>query len=106
MRIVNGKKFYQKEIEACHLIAADGWDHYNGRNMQWYRILYNPDCGLVVLKASNSGDCYGDYQDRYFISPRAFAEWADSVEREVGELLGDINEDDPIAMAFAKEIFS
>ena len=62
MRIVNGKKFYKKDIDACVSLHFDGWDYYNGQNYQYYAVRYNPECGLVVLEGSNSGDFYGDYE--------------------------------------------
>lgn len=98
MRIVNGKKFYATEIKNCVRIDNKGWNHYNGRNYQWYTLKYNPDCGLVILDADNSGDCYGDYGTYYFASPREFVN--EYGIDKVGRLLGDVDEDNKAAMHF------
>lgn len=79
MKIVNGKKFYAADIKAARRIDGNGWDKYNGQNWQWYSLFYNPACGLVILKANNSGNCYGDYTDRYFENPEAFRAWCETV---------------------------
>lgn len=105
MRIVEGKKFYKKEIDAVVQIDGDGWDKYNGQNYQWYSLYYNPECGLVVLKANNNGDCYGDYKDRYFASPKSFFSWAQQCERTIGELMGNIDESNEAAMKFVNEVY-
>lgn len=98
MRIVNGKKFYAAEIKKCVKIDNDGWDSYDGRNKQWYTLKYNPECGLVILKADNSGDCYGNYETRYFASPEEFV--SEYGIDEVGRLLGDIDEENEAVMHF------
>ena len=105
MRIINGKKFYKKDIEAATRLPFNGWDSYNGQNYQWYSVYYNPDCGLTILSASNSGDCYGDYGDRYYESPKAFynAECVGdeySYGRSFEKLIGDVDEDNELAMQF------
>lgn len=101
MKIINGKKFYEREIKAAQRIDNHGWDRYDGRNWQQYWLEYNPECGLVILTGNNSGDCYGDYSTRYFDSPAAFREWCDERMRSWEKLLGDIDEDNAAAMAFA-----
>lgn len=102
MRIIDGKRFYKKEMDAAVRIDNDGWDRYNGRNYQWYSLYYNQKCGYVRLEASNSGDCYGDYGTYHFSNPQKFAnahpDWAD--------LLGDIDEYNQAAMHFADTILS
>lgn len=105
MRIVNGKKFYKKDIDAAVNLGFNGWDSYNGRNYQHYDVRYNPDCGLVILSADNSGDCYGDYEDRYFSSPQKFAEWARNNNRSLSRLFGDVDETNETAMRFVSEIY-
>lgn len=113
MRIVDGKRFYAAQIRAAVRIDNDGWDRYDGRNWQWYTLRYNPDCGLVILEADNSGDCYGDYETRYFSSPAAFRAWAQPEEAEYGwqptrdveALLGDIDEGNAAALAFVNAFF-
>ena len=100
MRIVNGKKLYKQDIDACVSLHFDGWDSYNGRNHQWYNVKYNPECGLVILDADNSGDCYGDYETRYFSSPAKFREWCQDHDRSLPRLMGDIDEDNEAQMAF------
>jgi hypothetical protein len=104
MRIIDGKKFYQKEIDAAERIDNDGWDSYNGQNYQWYTLKYNPKCGLVQLIADNSGSCYGDYEKRYFSSPRAFANYCNMIDRDWTELLGDIDENNVAVMDFVDKI--
>ena len=105
MRIVDGKRFLKKDIEAATKIDNDGWDYYDGRNYQWYTLLYNPDCGLVILGASNSGDCYGDCGTKYFSSPQSFHQWAIENDKSVEALLGDIDETNAVAMKFVDELF-
>jgi hypothetical protein len=75
----------------------------NGRNIQWYTLKYNPECGLTILEADNSGDCYGDYGTYYFDSPKRFAQ-----EKGYGfaaRLLGDVDESDEAAMKFSEILF-
>jgi len=106
MRIVNGKKFYKKDIDAAKPLDFNGWDSYDGRNHQWYSVHYNPECGLVILYADNSGDCYGDYKDRYFASPQKFAEWVrECTSHSLSKLFGDVDESDEVAMKFVSEIY-
>lgn len=106
MRIVDGKKFYKKDMEAAVTLGFNGWDSYNGRNHQWYTVKYNAECGLVILLADNSGDCYGDYKDRYFSSPKKFAEWVrECTYRSLSDLFGDVEEDNDVAMRFINEIY-
>lgn len=103
MRIVNGKKFYAEQIKAAIKIDGNGWDSYDGRNHQWYTLKYNKDCGLVILDANNSGDCYGDYETRYFATPAHFAAWCNNAyeySRDWNVLLGDIDETNESAMHF------
>ena len=104
MRIVNGKKFYAADFKAARRIDGNGWDRRYGGNMQWYKLLYNPSCGLVILEADNSGDFYGDYKDRYFDSPAAFAEWCRTTSRDWAELLGDIDETNDCALDFVSRL--
>ena len=106
MRIINGKRFYKKEIDAAVIIHANGWNSYNGRNHQWYYLKYNPDCGLVILDADNSGDCYGDYATRYFDSPTSFANWCKAHDRSWEKLLGEIDEENETAMQFAEALLA
>lgn len=102
MRIVNGKKFCAEEIKKCVKIDNDGWDRYNGQNYQWYTLGYNPECGLVILYASNSGDCNGDYGTYYFASPIDFVNeyGIDKVEK----LLGEIDENNEAALHFVSAL--
>ena len=100
MRIINGKKFLKAEMDRAVRIDDNGWDKYNGQNYQWYTLKYDPESGLVILDANNSGDCYGDYKTRYFESPEAFATWCNQASRNWQKLLGDIDESDTAAMAF------
>lgn len=101
MKIINGKKFYKRDMDAAVRVDGNGWDHNNGRNVQWYELLWDQGSGYVCLDADNSGDCYGDYSTREFDSPEAFFEWASASGRDVERLLGDINEDDSVEMDFA-----
>lgn len=100
MRIVNGKKFYKKDIDACVSLHFNGWDYYNGRNYQYYSVRYNPECGLVILDADNSGDCYGDYETRYFSTPAKFRAWCNETGRSLEKLMEDLDEDNEAHMAF------
>ena len=104
MRIVNGKRFTSAQFKAAKRIDDKGWDT-SGRNKQWYSLLYNKDCGLVILDADNSGDYYGDYKTRYFDSPASFAEWCAEYDRDLTALLGNIDEKDEDAMAFVNAVF-
>lgn len=107
MKIVNGKKFYAADIKSARRIDGNGWDSYNGRNWQWYSLFYNPACGLVILKANNSGDCYGDYSDRCFESPEAFRAWCESsFAYDWGALLGEIDEQDNCALDFVAHMLA
>lgn len=109
MRIINGKRFYQKDIDKAEELPFKGWDSYDGRNQQWYTVRYNPDCGLTILEANNSGDCYGDYGERYYESPRAFYN-AECVAndynygRDFEKLIGDVDEDNELAMKFLEAL--
>jgi hypothetical protein len=67
MRIINGTKFYARDINAAIVVAED--THYNGRNYQWYTIKYHQPSGYCVVIAQNSGDCFGDYGNRYYDCP-------------------------------------
>ena len=101
MKIVNGKKFYATDIKAAKRIDNNGWDRYDGQNWQWYSLFYNPACGLVILKANNSGGCYGDYTDRYFESHEAFRAWCEAhYGHDWAALLGEIDEQDNCALDF------
>jgi len=100
MRIINGKRFYQAQIDKAVKIDGNGWDKYNGQNYQWYTLKYDPESGLVILDGNNSGDCYGDYKTRYFESPEAFDVWCAKCDRNWQKLLGDIDETNPAVMAF------
>lgn len=106
MRIVNGKKFYQKQIDKCVKIDGDGWNTYNGSNYQWYTLLYNPECGLVILDADNSGDCNGNYTTEYYSSPEDFMERCGRSCNSVEKLLGDIDEENEALMKFVELAFS
>ena len=106
MKIINGKRFYKKEIDAAVSIPSAGWDRYDGSNYQWYCLKYNPDCGLVILDANNSGDCYGDYATRYFDSPASFADWCQERGRSWEKLLGEIDEENEPAMQFAEALLA
>lgn len=116
MKIVNGKKFYAADIKAARRIDGNGWDSYNGQNWQWYSLFYNPACGLVILKANNSGDCYGDYTDRYFENPEAFRTWCEEplaydwaarlVAYDWAALLGEIDEQDNCALDFVAHMLA
>lgn len=104
MRIINKKKFYQRDINAAVRIDDNGWDGYDGRNYQWYKLMYNHSCGLVILDANNSGSCYGDYETRYFDTPASFRAWCDDVDRDWAKLLGDIDEENAACMSFVSAI--
>lgn len=104
MRIIDGKRFYKKDIDAAKKIEANGWNSNRGSNKQWYHLRYNPDCGYVELDADNSGDCYGDYNTYYFSSPKQFLRWCQATGRNWEELLGDIDESDAVAMQFVDEL--
>lgn len=106
MKIINGKRFYKKEIDAAVTIHADGWDTYDGRNYQEYYLKYNPSCGLVILDANNSGDCYGDYSTRYFDSPASFADWCLEHGRNWAKLLGEIDEESETTMKFVDALLA
>ena len=106
MRSINGKRFYKEESDAAVSIPAEGWDYYNGSNHQWYWLKYNPDCGLVILDADNSGDFYGDYATRYFDSPASFADWCKENDRSWEKLLGEIDEENETAMQFAEALLA
>lgn len=97
MRIINGKKFYQEQIEACKEIESKGWDRDVGGFMKWCNLKYNPDCELVVLYTTSSWGV----DTQYFSSPEDFVN--EYGREEVGELLGDINESDPIVMDFVEK---
>ena len=96
MRIINGKKFYQAQIEACKEIESKGWDRDSGDFLQWCNLKYNPDCGLVAFVVVSSRGS----KTKYFSSPEEFVN--EYGREEVGELLGDINESDPIVMDFVE----
>lgn len=104
MRIVDGKKYLKKEIDGCVEIDGKGWDSYDGRNMQWYRLKYNPECDLVILDADNSGNYHGTYNTWYFTSPEAFKYWCEDSERDWSELLGDVDEENAAAVQFVARI--
>lgn len=104
MRIINGKKFYNAQINKVVKIDDNGWDKNNGQNFQWYTLKYDPESGLVILDANNSGDCYGDYKTRYFESPEAFATWCARCDRNWEKLLGEINESDETVMSFVNAL--
>lgn len=107
MKIVNGKKFYAADIKAARRIDGNGWDRYNGQNWQWYSLFYNPACGLVILKANNSGDCYGDYTDHYFENPEAFRAWCETpFLNDWAALLGEIDEQDNCALDFVAHMLA
>jgi hypothetical protein len=104
MRIINGKRFYKADIDKAVRIDSNGWDNYDGNNYQWYTLLYEPKTGYVELDGNNSGSCYGDYKTRYFDSPESFLRWCNMCERDWGQLLGEINEDNAIVMDFIDKI--
>lgn len=107
MKIVNGKKFYAADIKAARRIDGNGWDNYDGQNWQWYSLYYNPNCGLVILKANNSGYCYGDYTDRYFENPEAFRAWCEAYFwHDWAALLGEIDEQDNCALDFVAHMLA
>lgn len=107
MKIVNGKKFYAADIKAARRIDGNGWDRYNGQNWQWYSLFYNPACGLVILKGNNSGDCYGDYTDRYFENPESFRAWCEApFAHDWAALLGEIDEQDNCALDFVAHMLA
>lgn len=97
MRIINGKKFYQAQIEACKEIESKGWDRDSGDFIRWYNLKYNPDCGLVILDITSS---HGS-KTKYFSSPKDFVN--EYGNEELGILLGDIDESDPIVMDFVEK---
>ncbi len=100
MKVVNGKKFYEKEIKAAVEVGSSyhtGWS-----NTQYYTVLYNPECGLVIVDAHNTGDCYGDYGMYYFDGVPSFVAWCKLChECEWTYVAGsDVDENDTIAMGF------
>lgn len=106
MRIIEGKKFYKADMDKAVKIDNDGWDSYNGRNKQWYSLYYEPNIGYVALVGSNSGDCYGDYDTYRFASPKSFAKYCKETNRDWTELLGEIDEANPVVMRFVDEIMA
>lgn len=103
MKIINGKKFYKKQEDEAINLDCEGWDHYDGQNYQWYSLYYNPDCGLVILKA-HSTSCFGDHKTRYFDCPEAFRKWCEEKHRDWEDLFGEIDEDNKIAMGFVDKL--
>ena len=78
MRIVEKTKLYAADEKLMVKLDHDGWDHYDGRNWQWYSLLGVEVSGTPIYKldASNSGDCYGDYSTQYFTA-KGLKYWAD-----------------------------
>lgn len=101
MKVINGKKFYKREIDAAVRVDGDGWDRNNGRNTQCYSLWYEPKSGYVRLDADNSGDCYGDYSTKEYASLEEFFAASAKSNADVGELLGTIDEDDPVRVEVA-----
>lgn len=91
-------------MDRAVVIDDNGWDRYNGQNNQWYTLKYDPQSGYVELNAKNSGDCYGDYKTRYFDSPESFAGWCARCNRNWQKLLGEIDENDLVVMAFVNAL--
>lgn len=102
MKVINGKKFYKRAIDAAVRVDCGGWDSYNGRNTQWYSLWYDPQSGYVCLDAKNSGDCFGDYDPKEYASLEEFFAAAVESERDVGTLLGTIDEADPVRVEVAE----
>ena len=102
MKIINGKKFYKRDIDAAEKVDGSGWDSYDGNYYQWYSLLYDPQSGYVCLDAGNSGNCFGDYSTKEYASLEDFFADAVETERDVGELLGDIDEDNSLRAAVAE----
>ena len=94
MRIVEKTKLYAADEKLMVKLDHDGWDHYDGRNWQWYSLLGVEVSGTPIYKldASNSGDCYGDYSTQYFTA-KGLKYWAGFHCKNITDLLGDISED-------------
>lgn len=101
MKIINGKKFYKRDMDAAVRVDGQGWNTNSGSNVQWYKLLWEPTSDYTCLDADNSGSCYGDYSTIEFDSPEAFFAWAKNARKDVASLLGDIDEGDSAKMDFA-----
>lgn len=113
MKIINGTKIYQKDLKKLEKIDNGGWDTYNGQNHQWYTLnAVQTEHGIVYnLSASNSGSCYGDYSDKYFLGGKRLMQYVankyymDDPKEKIGELLGDIDETNNLLKAVVEDIF-
>ena len=112
MKIINGRKVYEKELKKLKKIPANGWDRYDGRNHQWYTLyatkLESGDF-LYNIDAHNSGSCYGDYSDTYFINKGIIKYVADKFydddpKTKLSELFGDIDESDEFLMEIIENL--
>lgn len=92
MRIINGKKFYQKDMDAAIEVAESS--HYDGNNHQWYTIYYHQPSGFCMINAQNSGSCWGDYGNRYYDDPATMYKNEQWSIQDYARMVGEINEDD------------
>lgn len=103
MRIIDDKRYMQADIDAAVRIDGGGWNTEDDRNNYYEaELLYNPACGLVILKTSGSWPSWS--RTEYFSSPDAFADYCVSCDRNWAKLLGDIDESNATAMAFVDAI--
>lgn len=97
MRIINGKRFYKKDMDAAVLLPFDGWDKCGTE----HKIYYNPECGFVRVSYNDYSYCI--YRDSYYDSPASFVrhECDDYYPgHSFEELIGDVDEDNEVAMQF------
>lgn len=101
MKIVNGRRVYQRDLKKLTQIDNDGWDSYDGRNEQRYTLsaaILDDGAILYELAADNSGCCYGNYQTIYRVGGDellryvADTRYCANARDEIAELLGDIEE--------------
>ena len=90
MRIIDGKKFYGKDINAAIEVASKC--NYNDQGTQWYTIKYHQPTGYCEIIANNSGDFYGDYRDRYYASPERMYRAEGWSINEYATMVGEIEE--------------
>lgn len=110
MMYVNGVKILKADQSKMTRIDGDGWDHYDGRNHQWYSLYAKQLTSGILYKldANNSGDCYGDYKTRWFFGSENLMRWigrnGESAKNRLCELLGnDIDEESKLIKAVLKD---
>lgn len=113
MKIINGQRVYAKELKKLVKIDNDGWDRYDGQNYQWYSLYaaeLNDGSILYRLNANNSGSCYGEYSDKYFIGAGNLKKYVadkfcyDDSKQKIGELLGEIDEDNELVLKVLEDL--